>query len=91
MLRPATSDLLARLQLAASGTDRQLDRALSDVGILPPLDLGQIRSVLVRPGTELSTSRNRDGHVVVEVLWNTTLAVMIHHDGRVQVLSTAAA
>ena len=91
MLRPATSDSLARLRFASSGSDRQLDRALSDVGILPPLDLSQIRRVLARPGTELSTSRNQDGHVVVEVYWNTSLSVMIHHDGRVQLLSTAAA
>lgn len=91
MLRPATSDSLARLRLASSGSDRQLDRALCDVGILPPVDLDHIRSVLARPGTELSTSRNRDGHVVVEVFWDATLSVMIHHDGRVQILSTAAA
>jgi hypothetical protein len=91
VLRPATQDALTRLRLAASLSDRELDRALSDVGVLPPLDLSEIRNVLKRPGCELATCPNCDGHTIVEVSWNTALSALIHHDGRVQPLNTAAA
>jgi hypothetical protein len=91
VIRPASQDALTRLRRAALASDRELDRALSDVGILPPLDLSEIRSVLDRPGCELATCRNRDGHAIVEVMWNTELSALIHHDGEVHVLSTAAA
>jgi len=91
VLRPATVDSLTRLQLASSASDRELDRALSDVGILPPLDLSAIRNVLGQASIELSTTRNADGHVVVAVTSNTMRSAVIHHDGRVHVFSAAAA
>lgn len=91
MLRPASPDALLRLTIAATASDRELDRALSDVGVLPPLDLDQIRSLLTQPAVELTTSRNDDGHAIVEVSWNGSRSARIHHDGRVQVLSNAAA
>lgn len=82
---------LHRLLDASVASDRDLDRALADVGVLPPLDLSPIRHVLNRAGTELGLARNRDGHVIVEVAWNAQVSAFIHHDGRVHVLSTAAA
>lgn len=91
MIRPATVDSLSRLQLASRDSDRELDRALSDVGILPPLDLGAIRHVLSQPSTRLSATRNPDGHVVIDVAWNEVRSAVIHHDGRVHVLSVASA
>lgn len=91
MLRPASQDALTRLQQAASASDRELDRALSDVGVLPPLDLADIRIVLNRPGCVLATCRNCDGHAIVEVSWNTEVAALIHQDGRVQLTTTVAA
>lgn len=91
VLRPPTTDALARLRHAATASDRELDRALSDVGVLPPLDLNEIRRVLTRPGSELTSCRNGDGHAIVEVSWNMSLSAMVHHDGRVQMLSVAAA
>jgi hypothetical protein len=90
VLRPATQDALTGLRLAASLSDRELDRALSDVGVLPPMDLSEIRGVLQRSGCELATCRNCDGHTIVEVSWNTALSALIHHDGRVQLVNTAA-
>ena len=91
MLRAASTGALARLRLASTGSDRELDRALSDVGVLPPVDLVMIRRVLGRPGTELAMSRNDDGHAIVQVVWNAQLAALLHHDGRVQLLDSAAA
>lgn len=82
---------LNRLLRAAAGSDRDLDRALSDVGVLPPLDLQQIRNVLTRSGAEVALARNDDGHAIVQVVWNARLSALIHHDGRVQILSAAAA
>lgn len=79
------------MQAAALASDRDLDRALSDVGVLPPLDLSRIRGLLTQPGVELTTRRNVDGHVIVEVSCNDELAALIHPDGRVQILDAAAA
>lgn len=91
MLRPASHDALTRLQRAAAGSDRELDRALSDVGVLPPLDLAEIRNVLNRPGCVLATCRNCDGHAIIEVRWSTHITALIHQDGRVQSTTIVAA
>lgn len=91
VLRPPTSAALRRLPEAAASCDRDLDRALSDVGILPPLDLQPIRHVLLKPGVELARTTNEYGHVIIQVCWSTQLAALLHHDGRVQILSTAVA
>jgi hypothetical protein len=91
VLRPPSAAALERLARAAAGSDRELDRALSDVGVLPPLDLTQIRQVVTRSGTELAMSRNDDGHAIIQVAWNAQLAALVHHDGRVQMLGIAAA
>jgi len=91
VLRPPSAAALERLARAAVATDRELDRALSDVGVLPPLDLTQIRQVLTRRGTDLTMGRNDDGHAIIQVVWNARLAALVHHDGRVQMLGIAAA
>lgn len=91
VLRPPNAASLDRLLRAADASDRDLDRALSDVGVLPPLDLGHIRRVLGRPGTEIAVTRNPDGHAIVQVVWNAQLSALVHHDGRVQLLSSVAA
>jgi hypothetical protein len=91
VLRPPSDDALRRLGAAAGATDRELDRALSDVGVLPPLDLAHIRQVLAQPGSDIGCRRNADGHAIVEVSWNGRPSAHIHHDGRVQILSVAAA
>ncbi len=36
-------------------------------------------------------SRNADGHAIIQVVWNAQLSALVHHDGRVQLLSNAAA
>lgn len=87
--RTALLDLLA----AANACDRDLDTALSDLGVLPPLDLTPIRHVLARPGVELALARNADGHVVIEVVevaGGSITTALIHHDGRVHVVTAAA-
>lgn len=91
MLRPPTAAAIDRLIRSVEASDRELDRALSDVGVLPPLDLGRIRSVLGRPGTQVAMTRNDDGHTIVQVVWNAQLSALVHHDGRVQLLDCAAA
>jgi hypothetical protein len=91
VLRPPSAAALERLTRAADASDRELDRALSDVGVLPPLDLDQIRHVLTRRGMELAVTRNADGHAIIQIAWNAQLSALIHHDGRVQLLSSAAA
>ncbi len=90
MLRPASTETLQRLCVAARGSDRDLDRALSDVGVLPPADLDEIRQILSRSGTELARARNAEGHVILQVVWHAQLAALIHQDGRVQVLTNIA-
>ena len=91
MLRPPSAAALVQLARAAEATDRELDRALSDVGVLPPLDLSQIRQLLTRRGTELALTRNGDGHTIVQVRWNGRAAAQVHHDGRVELANSAAA
>lgn len=91
MLRPPSADELLRLRGAASASDRELDRALSDVGVLPPLDLAHIRRILARPGADIGCSRNPDGHAIVEIAWNQQPSARIHHDGRVELVAAVAA
>ena len=91
MLRPATPDALSRLLTACRGSDRELDRALTDLGVLPPLALTPIRQALSRSGTELTSARNADGHVVVLVHRNATVTAFIEHDGRTVAARPAAA
>jgi hypothetical protein len=91
VLRPASTADLAHLVTAASSSDRELDRALGDVGILPPADLTDIRNVLGHDGTQVAMSRNADGHAILQVTWDGDLGALIHHDGRVHVLRGVAA
>ena len=91
VLRPPTAHCLERLLAAAEWTDRDLDRALCDVGVLPPVDLSPIRGLIGQPGVTLTTRRNGDGHSIIEVCRNADAVALIHQDGRVQVLSTATA
>lgn len=82
MLRPATHDQLLRLQAAACASDVELDAALVSLGVLPPLDLGPIRSCL-QPGRELDAATNRDGHRVIVVRDQGMPVAWIHPDGSV--------
>lgn len=91
MLRPPTAHCLARLLAAADWADRDLDRALSDVGVLPPVDLAPIRQLIGEPGVTLATRRSPDGHSIVEVVRHSAPSVLIHHDGRVQLLTSSLA
>lgn len=88
MIRPATSEALEQLRRAASGTDRELDRALTCVGILPPLDLQPIRDSLQQPTTVIVAETNRDGHCLLSVHDRHGVVAWIHHDGRVVRLQT---
>jgi hypothetical protein len=83
VLRPATPDALRRLLRAAHDCDRELDTALVALGVLPPLDLSEIRSWLSLPGVELAARANRDGHRVIDVAFGERTVARIHHDGRV--------
>lgn len=89
MICPAGPDEMASLRAAASGTDAALDLALLRVGILSPVDLDQIRSVLAQPATTLRATVNRDGHRIVEVSQAGRLLAQLHHDGRVYVCGAA--
>lgn len=83
MLRPAPSEALDRLRLAASDGDREFDAALSCVGILPPLELQPIRDCLLTPATVIVAETNRDGHRQLSVRDRHGVVAWIHHDGRV--------
>ena len=91
MLRPAGPDAMALLRAAAHGTDAALDWALLRIGILAPVDLTVIRSIVVRPAAQLVASANRDGHRIVEIVENGCSVARIHHDGQVVVTARAAA
>jgi predicted nuclease with RNAse H fold len=90
VLRPPSQAALERLTQSAKATDRDLDRALSDVGVLPPLDLTQIRQLLTRNGTNLALDLNDDGHTIIEVVTGGRAVAWVQHDGRVD-LSNAVA
>jgi len=82
---------MALLRAAADSTDAALDWALLRIGILAPVDLTVIRSVVNRPAAQLVASSNRDGHRVVEVIEDGCSIARIHHDGEVVVAVRVAA
>ncbi len=82
MLRPATLAQLERLRAAARQRDVDLDQALYDLGVLPPVDLNEIRSCLT-PDCQLTAHTTRYGHPVIEVRVSGTVSAWIHQDGSV--------
>ena len=82
---------MALLRAAADSTDAALDWALLRIGILAPVDLTVIRSVVSRPAVQLVATSNRDGHRVVEVIEDGCSVARIHHDGEVVVAVRVAA
>jgi hypothetical protein len=83
VLRPATTAGLDRLRQAAFDADLELDTALVRLGVLPPLDLDEIRGWLCLDGIELVGAANADGHRVIAVMIGRRVVARIHHDGRV--------
>ena len=83
MLRPPTPEAVDRLIDAATCDDLTLDRALTVLGILPPLDLDPIRGWLSMPGAVLVAGTNPDGHRLLTVMSHDRPHAWIHHDGRV--------
>ena len=63
--------------------DRELDTALTCIGILPPLELQPIRECLLEPSTVLVAETNRDGHRLLSLHDRHGVVAWIHHDGRV--------
>ena len=91
MLRAAGPDAMALVRAAAGRSDAVLDWALLRIGILAPLDLTAIRSVVGRPSAVLIATANADGHRIVEVVEDGYPVARIHHDGQVVVMARAAA
>jgi hypothetical protein len=91
MLRAAGPDAMACLRAAAMADDAALDWALLRIGILAPVDLTQIRSIVSRPEAMLSATANHDGHRIVDVVEAGCSVARIHHDGNVVVPARAAA
>jgi hypothetical protein len=83
MLRPIGPEALAGLRRAAVMTDVALDLALMRAGILAPVELSEIRLLLLRPELELSAVTNREGHCVVEFVEHDAVVASLHPDGRV--------
>ena len=83
MLRPATSDALERLIASASDVDCELDMALVRLGILPPLDLAEIRSWLTLDDVVVRARSNGDGHRVIDVVVERRVVASIQPDGTV--------
>ena len=83
MLRPASREALDRLWRAAVDGDRELDSALTGVGVLPPLELQPIRECLLTPSTVIVAETNRDGHRLLSVRDRHGVVAWIHHDGSV--------
>jgi hypothetical protein len=83
VFRAATSETIDRLRRAAEGTDRELDAALSDLGILPPADLEPIRRCLVDRSAVIVAGTNRDGHRRLEIRDRWGTVAWIDHDGQV--------
>lgn len=81
MLRSATPCALLRLAQAATGSDRELDAALIDLGVLPPLDLDQIRACVQRAPNGLIAGTNADGHRLLTLVDGDRTIGWIHHDG----------
>jgi hypothetical protein len=82
---------MAMLRAAAGSTDAALDRALLRIGILAPVDLTMIRSVVSRPAAELVPTTNRDGHCIIDIVEDGYSVARIHQDGQVVVAARAAA
>jgi len=61
------------------------------IGILPPADLDEIRSLLSRPHAELRASTEQAGHRVVDVIEAATVIARVHNDGSVTPFATAFA
>lgn len=83
MLRPIGPDELMSLRAASSMGDAALDLALLRVGVLAPVELGEIRSLLERTATTLEPARNANGHVIIDVYERGDLIARLHHDGQV--------
>lgn len=83
MLRPATREALDQLRCAATGSDVELDIALSRLGILPPLDLEPIRGCLLHPSVAIVAEANRDGHRRLALHDRYGAVAWINHDGSV--------
>lgn len=83
MLRAATPEAIDRLVRAVDAVDRELDTALVCLGVLPPLDLVPIRTVLSVAGTSVRATANRDGHRVLEIVSGHELWARIMPDGTV--------
>lgn len=83
MLRPATPEALERLRRAAHDVDRELDTALTCLGVLPPVDLRPIRACLINPSIVIIADTNRDGHRRLEVRDRLGTVAWIDHDGAV--------
>ena len=83
VLRSATPSAIERLARAAIADDRELDAALTGLGVLPPLDLDLIRTCLCTPHTRLLAGVNRDGHRLIAIADGDREIAWIHHDGQV--------
>lgn len=83
MMRSATPESIDRLRRAAAGTDCELDAALSDLGILPPVDLQPIRASLLEPSSVVVAESHPHGHRLLSVRDRYGVLAWIHHDGRV--------
>jgi hypothetical protein len=83
MLRPIGPDDLMSLRSAASTGDAAFDLALLRVGILAPVELDEIRSLVLHPTACLEPTQNSDGHLIIDVVERGELIAKLHHDGRV--------
>ena len=81
---------MVSLRAAATLGDAALDLALMRVGILAPVDLDPIRAVLTQPACGLRATANHHGHCVIEITVAGSLSALIHHDGSVLALASAA-
>ena len=91
MLRPASRELLERLVHAAHDIDLELDTALTQLGVLPPLDLAPIRSCLSHEEIEIEAGANADGHRILYVSVQGRPTASIGHDGCVVPVAQATA
>jgi hypothetical protein len=83
VLRPATTASIDRLRRAAFADDRELDSALVGLGVLPPVDLEEIRGWLKVSGIDLVAGTNADGHRVIAIMIGQGTVARVHPDGRV--------
>ena len=68
---------------AVHADDRELDTALVCLGILPPVELADIRAWLSLTGIELHARTNSVGHRVIEIAIGRRTVARIHPDGNV--------